>query len=176
MGKKLLFALFGLLVIPLLLGMLMVYNSVEKQVQSMENESVLAKDTVAKELITLKGRITESLLSDNANWTDFCIAVQNNDQDWIKENILSNQKVQFVIVSDLSGKVIGLDRTPKEFQGENLPQSLLQRIQKGEKVFTGLYNTSEGLAIISIGKIFDTDGNGEPTGLLVFGKYLNKKI
>jgi methyl-accepting chemotaxis protein len=178
MGKRLIIALFFLIILPMLIGLSLVYHNLGSQVTEMENESILDKDTIVKELIKLNMDINQNLLSTNAQWTDFQQSVINNDVPWIEENVLCIAQVQesisFAVISDLAGKVICQVDSPKEMQ-ENLQDSLLQRAKQGEKIYSGLYNTSYGLAIVSVAIILDNDGAGEPPGYIIFGSLLNKK-
>ena len=96
--------------------------------------------------------------------------------NWISENINSNlgiiPNVDFISTSDFNGKVISQAGDVKEFTGKLAFPNILGQMKK-KNDFSGLVQTSKGLAIIAVSRITNEEENAESSGMLIFGRLLD---
>ena len=174
---KFFLSLIVLIVIPQLLGLLMLYLQILDSSGKLEDEQILERYSVVNELIELNKQTLSSGLKTNTNWTDFQDAMLKEDAAWIDENINITKtifkNIDFIVSTNMTGKVVSSIDAPSEFEKDISALTLFKSIS-GEKMKSGLYQTSKGLALVSIGKIFDNDAGGEPPGLCIYGSLLNK--
>lgn len=174
---KFFLGLLVLIIIPVTIGLFMVYSNVMSSINELENEQILERYSVVNELIKLNKESLESALVTNTNWSDFQEAVLKKDIAWIEENVNTiktvMKNIDFIVTADIEGKVLSSVDVPDEFNRDVSGTPIFANI-KEEKVKTGLFQTSKGVALVSIGRIFDNEGQGQPPGFCIFGSYLNK--
>ena len=167
---------FLLLILPISIAGYYLYDQITNDLTQMEKERVTISSQATEDLINKYGKNLLDVTVTNSKWEDNRIAVQKEDLTWINENINSNlgiiPNVDFISTSDFNGKVISQAGNVKEFT-ENLAfPNILEQIKK-EKDFSGLVQTSKGLAIMAVSSITNEEEDSEPTGVLIFGRLLD---
>ncbi len=172
---KFFYGLVLLLVLPQLLGLYLVYNNVVGSVEKFEDEQILERYNSVNEIVDIKNQLLVPTLKTNTNWSDFRDSILKNDVPWIDDNINSIQSVvkdiDFTVTTDLQGKTLSSINSPPEFETTLNNASFFNNFGK-ETIISGLYQTSKGLALISVGKVYDSNGEGDPSGLCLFGKII----
>ncbi|UWG97216.1 methyl-accepting chemotaxis protein [Dehalobacter sp. DCM] len=164
--------------IPVLAGSLISYYLVSKDLAKIEQEQVLFSQQANERTVDfLADRIRQGVNSYGF-WEDAYNAVQSKDLAWINEQLVSvaaeDYSLNFVAVCDKSGKVIDSIGTEK-FSPNVLNDPLLQRVAHGqEKIVNGLYQASGKLALVAVCQILNNNGEGSPSGYLIFGQYLTE--
>jgi methyl-accepting chemotaxis protein len=107
------------------------------------------------------------------------MAIETGDLEWVETNVLSVEEalddIDFAVVADMSGKVISQTNAPTEFVTKLPLESIQKKWQEGKDIYTGLYNSeSAGLAMISVSKILNDEGQGQPAGILIMGSNFNQ--
>lgn len=112
----------------------------------------------------------------NSHWKDYRQAIQKKDVAWISSNVNISVGVvpnlNFAATTDLNGNLISQVGDVKEFSGESIGPDILNEL-KSKNEFSGLIQTSKGLAVIAVSKVTNEQGNANPTGILVFGRILD---
>ncbi|NTW05551.1 MAG: HAMP domain-containing protein [Peptococcaceae bacterium] len=172
---KFFYGLVLLLVLPQLIGLYLVYNNVVGSVEKFEDEQILERYNSVNEIVDIKNQLLVPTLTTNTNWSDFRDSILRNDIQWIDENINSIQTVvkdiDFTVTTDLQGKTLSSINPPEEFKTTLNNTSFFKNFGE-EATITGLYQTSKGLTLISVGKVYDSNGEGSPSGLCLFGKII----
>ena len=165
-----------LLVLPISIVGYYLYDQITNDLAQMEKERVTISSQATEDLINKYGQNLLDVAVTNSKWEDNRIAVQNEDINWINENINSNlgiiPNVDFISTSDFNGKVISQAGDVKEFTGELAFPNILGQMKK-KNDFSGLVQTSKGLAIIAVSRITNEEENAESSGMLIFGRLLD---
>ena len=164
------------LVLPISIVGYYLYDQITNDLAQMEKERVTISSQATEDLINKYGQNLLDVTVTNSKWEDNRIAVQNEDINWISENINSNlgiiPNVDFISTSDFKGKVISQAGDVKEFTGKLAFPNILGQMKK-KNDFSGLVQTSKGLAIIAVSRITNEEENAESTGMLIFGRLLD---
>ena len=130
---------------------------------------------MVKEVVKINNQFLVPTLVTNTSWSDFRDAILRNDIPWIEENINSIKTVvtdiDFIVTANLGGKTLSFVDSPGEFDATLENTSFFKNFGE-DKFKTGLYKTSKGLALIAVGKVYDSNGEGNPSGLCLFGKII----
>ena len=165
-----------LLVLPISIVGYYLYDQITNDLAQMEKERVTISSQATEDLINKYGQNLLDVTVTNSKWEDNRIAVQNEDINWISENINSNlgiiPNVDFISTSDFKGKVISQAGDVKEFTGKLAFPNILGQMKK-KNDFSGLVQTSKGLAIIAVSRITNEEENAESSGMLIFGRLLD---
>ena len=137
----------------------------------MEKERVTISSQATENLIEKLGETLLGVTKTNSKWEDNRIAVQKEDINWISENINSGigiiPNVDFISTSNNNGKIISQAGDVKEFSGSLAFPNILEQAKK-KKDFSGLVQTSKGLAIIAVSSITNEEENAESPGIMNF--------
>ncbi|MEH7075137.1 methyl-accepting chemotaxis protein [Neobacillus drentensis] len=175
---KMLSLIIILLVIPISIAGTYLYVHITGDLTQMEKERVLTTSMATEKLIKNFGNQLLDTTKSNAYWEDYRKAVENKDLTWIKENVNSIKdtvpNLHFIATSDLEGNVISEVGGVKEFSGKLGNPGIVEKL-KNSNDFSGLIQTSNGLAVIAVSKITNEDGKDSPTGILIFGRILDNK-
>ncbi|MDP4084025.1 MAG: methyl-accepting chemotaxis protein [Bacillota bacterium] len=167
-----------LLVLPILIAGYYLYSQVSNDLTQMEKERVQISSQASQSLINKLGANLLDVTKTNSHWEDNRVAVEKKDTNWITENINCGvgiiPNVNFISTIDFNGNIISQVGDIKEFTNTLLYPKILEQLKK-KSDFSGLVQTSKGLAIIAVSKITNEDGSAQPTGFLVFGRILDNK-
>ncbi|WP_248926849.1 ATP-binding protein [Paenibacillus hamazuiensis] len=167
-----------LIVVPLAAISAYFYNHEAAGWRQIEREkSLQLNQTAQKSLIRLGDSILGVTIT-NGYWEANRQAVLHSDRTWLEENISDMPgvvpNVDFVAETDLTGKVLVQAGNVEEFQGSVRYPYILQKFEKTRQ-FTGLMNTSKGIAVIAVSPVTGDTGEGEPVGLLITGHLLTNE-
>lgn len=166
---------FLLLVLPISLAGYYLYTQITNDLIEMEKERVTISSQAAENLINKYGQNLLDVTVTNSKWEDNRIAVQQEDLTWINDNINSNlgiiPNVDFISTSNFNGKVLSQAGDIKEFTGQLAFPAIVEQAKKND--FSGLVQTSKGLAVIAVSNITNEEENTKPTGILIFGRLLD---
>lgn len=127
----------------------------------MERERVLASSQATYNLIKKLGVQLLDTSKSNAYWEDYWQAVKDDDVQWISENVNSQSvsvpNLSFIATTDLNGNVISQIGDIKEFTGKPSNPAIIHNL-KNKNDFSGLMQTSKGLAVIAAAKITNDEG------------------
>ncbi|TYR78829.1 HAMP domain-containing protein [Priestia megaterium] len=167
-----------LLVLPIAISGYYLYAQITDNLTQMERERVQISNQATQKLIQKFGDSLLDGLTTNSNWEDFRVAVGNNDVKWINENINVAvdivPNVDFIATADFNGKVLSQAGDVNEFTGSVAELKIAEHL-KMKNDFSGLVQTSKGLAVIAVSNITNEEGNAEPTGMIIFGRLLDEK-
>jgi methyl-accepting chemotaxis protein len=173
--SQLLLLILIVFVIPsVLLGMYS-YKALNEKLEDSERERIVNSSQAAFKLLEGLDNLL-GVTKSNSYWEDHLNAVIAGDVTWIEDNVLVATEVvpdlSFVLSADLNGKVVAQTGDISEFMDDITSTGILERF-KEETDYSGLFMTSEGLAVIAVSQITDEAGEFEPVGALVFGRLLN---
>ncbi|MCL6571460.1 MAG: hypothetical protein K6T88_07205, partial [Bacillus sp. (in: Bacteria)] len=175
---KLLSLITLLLVLPTLFAGVYLYIHTSNDLTQMEKEKVTISHQATESLIKKFGDNLLGVNKTNSYWEDYRQAIKNKDGAWINDNVNSGisviPNVNFIATTDLEGKVISQVGGVKEFSGSSISSDIMNAL-KGNNEYSGLMETSKGLAIIAVSKVTNEEGNAEPTGILIFGRIVDNK-
>lgn len=167
---------FLLLVLPISLVGYFLHDQITNDLTQMEKEHVAKSSQATESLLKKFGDTLLDVTKTNSKWEDNRVAVQKEDLNWINVNINSSigiiPNVDFISTSDYNGKIISQAGDVKEFSGNLAFPDILEQAKK-KNDFSGLVQTSKGLAIIAVSSITNEEKNKEPTGILIFGRLLD---
>ena len=175
--SQMLLLIFCLVVLPISIAGYYLYSQITDDLTQMEKERVTVSSQATQSLLNKFGENLLGVTKTNSKWEENRIAVQKGDTTWINENINSGldiiPNVDFISTSDFNGKIISQVGDVQEFTGNLAFPTLLEQIKK-KKDFSGLVQTSKGLAIIAVSSITNEEETAQPTGILIFGRLLDK--
>lgn len=167
---------FLLLVLPISLVGYYLYDQITNDLTQMEKERVTISSQATESLIDKLGETLLGVTKTNSKWEDNRLAVQKVDRKWISENINSGigiiPNVDFISTSNYNGKIISQAGDVKDFSGSLAYPNILEQAKR-KNDFSGLVQTSKGLAIIAVSSITNEEENAESTGILIFGRLLD---
>lgn len=167
-----------LLFVPITIAASYLYFQITTNLTQMEKERVTISSQATEDLIEKLGENLLGVTKTNSKWEDNRIAVQQEDTNWIKENINSSidilPNVDFIATSDFNGNIISQTGNISEFTDNLAFPTLLEQTNK-KNDFSGLIQTSKGLAIIAVSNITNEEESAKPTGILIFGRLLDNK-
>lgn len=175
---KLLILIILLLVLPISSAGVYLYSHISSDLTQMEKEKATLSNQATQSLITKFGADLLAVNKTNSHWEGYRQAIQKKDVPWIKSNvdvavgIVPN--VNFLATTDLDGNIISQVGDVKEFSGKIISSEIVNTL-KGKNEFSGLIQTSKGLALIAVSKVTNDQGNAAPTGILVFGRILDNQ-
>jgi two-component system chemotaxis sensor kinase CheA len=168
-----------LIVMPLVILAFYFYSTMTTGLQDLEKEQAIVKGQAAEKMFAALGESILGVTITNGLWEDNRIALVNKDMDWLKQNIYSIPdlvpNINFVAEADLQGKVIIQKGDIAELSDIVQYPAIKERF-KDIKGFTGLANTSKGLAILAVSPITNDTGTSEPVGMLISGRLINNTI
>lgn len=165
--------------VPVLIGSMVSYYLVGKDLSKIEQEQVLFSQEANKSTVDFLADGVEQGVSSYGFWDDAYNALRTKDLDWIDEQLVGvaaeDYGLDFIVVCDDAGNII--DRSGTEtFSSNMITDPLLQRVAQGqEKIIQGLYQAAGGLALVSSCQILQTNEEGTPSGYLIFGQYLTEQ-
>ncbi|MHB8126676.1 MAG: methyl-accepting chemotaxis protein [Desulfitobacteriaceae bacterium] len=175
--KRITLVLFFVALIPVLLGGCINFWIVSRDLSKAEQEQAMFTAKSATNTIAILGQRTEQGARTYGFWDDAQKAVQEQDLQWIKDNIDIAQEdfeLDFGFSTDNSGII--LDSFGIEvFQGDISKHPLMKRIVAGEKLVSGIYQSPKGLVMAGAAHVLGNGAKGEKAGYLVFCKYLTEE-
>lgn len=174
---QIVFLVVLLLIVPLCIAGVFFYTSTTDNLHKIEQENALNVSLSARKVLDGLGtNLLDSVLT-NAHWEDNRKAVEARNVAWLEENmdvsvgIIPN--VHFVATADLTGKIISQKGDVGEFKNTFQLIAILEKLKQSAS-FSGIVQTSKGIAIIAVSKITDEAGTASPVGILVFGRLLDQ--
>jgi len=159
----------------------------EEEVVSLLNKATIALSYLQKEL--------SYLTIDWAEWDDTYELIQDSsyktllDYDLNNLNLhsLDNLNIDLVMIQNLDGEVIlaralnvdadGFDLIPERFLSIGRNKELFVDLSlENTKGRTGIVHLSHGYAMISWHPVVPSNLNGDPVGVLIFGRYLDEDV
>lgn len=165
---QLLLSVLLLLILPIALVGGYLYNTVMSNVEAMENERIVEASKSTHILIEKYGASLMDITRTNSHWGDHRDAVEARDTTWLEENmnvatdIVPN--LDFLFILDSKGQVLSQAGKVKDLPAKSIPP----------KDQFGLFETDQGLAILTFSAITDEAGTAPSPGTLVFGRLLDQ--
>ncbi|MDF2671270.1 MAG: hypothetical protein K0R67_3576 [Paenibacillus sp.] len=168
-----------LVVLPIVLLMIYFYNNTFSGLKLVEEEkSVLANRAAQLSIVSLGDTISGVTIT-NGYWEANRQAVLTGDTDWLNKNIRDMlgivPNVDFVAETNLQGKVLVQAGDVEEFTDMLKYPELLERF-KQEESFSGVLNTSKGVALVAVSQVTGDQGVEDAVGILITGRFLNEEI
>ncbi|MFD0678719.1 MULTISPECIES: ATP-binding protein [unclassified Paenibacillus] len=177
--KELLIWTILLIVVPLVAISFYFYEHEMSGWRQIEQEKSALTNEAAQKSVARLGDTILGVTITNGYWGDNRQAVLDSDQAWLDKNIKDMPgvvpDVDFVAETDLSGKVLVQSGDVAEFQDYIRLPFILEQFHKQRK-FTGLVNTSKGIAVIAVSQVTGDLGKEAPVGLLITGRLLTNEI
>jgi methyl-accepting chemotaxis protein len=174
---QVIFLVTSLLIIPLCVAGVFFYTSTTDNLHKIEQENTLNVSISARKVLDgLGANLLDSVLT-NARWEANRKAVEDKDVPWLEENmnvsvgIIPN--VHFLATADLAGKIISQKGDIAEFKDMLQLTAIFDRLKQADS-FSGIVQTSKGIAIIAVSKITDEAGTAPSVGILIFGRLLDQ--
>ncbi|MEK3721022.1 ATP-binding protein [Paenibacillus sp. FSL H8-0034] len=177
--RELLIWVVLLIVAPLVTVSILFYQHEMSGMNKIEQEKSILTNQTAQKLVERLGDTILGITVTNGYWEDNRQAVLNNDLRWIQDNVgvvpdvVPN--IDFVAETDLQGNVLVQSGDVAELKTKVLYPFILNKFQKEPK-FSGIVNTSKGLAIVAVAPITSNKGEAAPVGLVIFGRLLSDEI
>lgn len=173
---KILLLIIVLIVLPILIAGYVLKSQITDALTQMAQERAVSASYATTNLIGKFEDSLKSVLQSNSHWEDYRLAVQNKDVVWIEESVNVGTEIipnlHFISTADLQGNVISQAGDVKEFTGKLSRPEIIQKLQNNDS-FSGLMQTSKGLAIIVASNVTDEVGTAPATGVVIFGRILD---
>jgi two-component system chemotaxis sensor kinase CheA len=155
------------------------YFKATSGLKDLEKEQAIVKSAAAQKMFNQLGESILGVTITNGLWENNRQALIHKDMEWLKTNIYSIPDlvpdINFVAEADNEGRVIIQHGEIAELTNTvQLP--VIMEKYKDIKGFTGITNTSKGLAIVAVSPITDDSGKGEPAGMLITGRFIDDAI
>lgn len=178
--KKFTLAIFFIMILPTIIGVLVVNLTVKQNIYKFEEEQ--NQKNLKSVQATLSQKIEElqtSTFEGWGAWDDFYTGAKSKDLQWIQDNVFSTltDYKKFMIVTDLQGNVIDSynksDYFTKLKNIKNTP--LFSGINNKKNYYAGFVQLPDGIAIIGVSKIVHTNDIEctDASGVFVYGEYLS---
>lgn len=155
--------------------------------KNLEKQSIIQNAERAMELIAEELEQVKSVVRDWAPWDDTYLFVQNNNKDYIDNNLMestfTNLKVNFLVYINMDGEITHCSSINlKNGIQEDCPNSLigflaanpsLLRDERHSETLTGIALLAEHPALLAFAPILTSQFKGPIKGTLVAGRYLN---
>ncbi|NHN30029.1 ATP-binding protein [Paenibacillus agricola] len=168
-----------LIVVPLVAVAFLFYQHEMSGMTRIEQEKSTQTSRAAHKMVERLGDTILGVTVTNGYWEENRQAVLNHDLTWIEDsvgvvpNVVPN--IDFVAETDLQGNVLVQTGDVAEFTGQIGFPFLLERFQKDQQ-FSGVVNTSKGIAVIAVAPVTNNKGEAAPVGLVIFGRLLTNEI
>lgn len=154
-------------------------------------EHNLAHKNLVRAKLALKSqfRSLSSFLVDWSAWDDTYIFMKDHNTEYIKSNLgpesFEQQSISFMIYADSSNRVIwgkqynpvtGRLETADPDIIENIPYYNLQVSHKKDIHDTDLIRVSDKLYAVAFHRVIRSDFSGEPRGIMVAGRVIDRKF
>ncbi|MFN6568046.1 ATP-binding protein [Dendronalium sp. ChiSLP03b] len=121
----------------------------------------------------------KNLISGYANWTDLYNAVKTDNRVWIdkevSEQLLFSTDIDIVKVIHLPNEEIIGEAGSKKILNLPIVQEKIKYLNNKNNLSQELIDTgSQGLVLLSISPIYQSDGTGKPSGTLIAGQLMDK--
>ncbi|NPV93491.1 MAG: HAMP domain-containing protein [Firmicutes bacterium] len=176
--KQILVTLLFFSLVPLLLGGVISYYTINSDLGLIEQEQAVFNGKSSVSSFEFLGEQIMQAVKSYGFWNEAHEALVKKNTAWINDQVIdtaiTDYNLDFGAICDNSGKIIG------SFGSENFKNNLkedpiLTRVVSGEKIAQGVYEGSQGLALVGICQVLENEGQGETAGYLVYGKYINKE-
>lgn len=174
---RILAILIAFALVPVLIGGIINYTIINSALTKMEQEQATFATQASANTMAVLGDQMEQAAKTYGFWDDAHEAVRNKDVAWITDqiNVAANDfGVDFGITTDAQGIVLNAFGN-ENFTGDLSAQPILKRVIAGDKILSGMYQTPNGLALVGVAQVLNTNGEGEKAGYLAFGKYLTSE-
>ncbi|SFK68312.1 CHASE4 domain-containing protein [Paenibacillus sp. 1_12] len=177
--RELLIWVVLLIVAPLVAVSFLFYQHEISGMNKIEQEKSILTNRTAQKLVERLGDTILGITVTNGYWEDNRQAVLNHDLVWIQDNVgvvpdvVPN--IDFVAETDLQGNVLVQSGDVEELKTKVLFPFILAKFQKESK-FSGILNTSKGLAIVAVSPVTSNKGEADPVGIVIFGRLLSDEI
>jgi signal transduction histidine kinase len=173
---KILFFTFCASLIPVIFVLCLASRFVNQPLAELEKTRLDDQVLAFRGYMAATEKGLENLTASNSNWTDFFQAVQRDDRTWIKKEV-SQSTILATDIKDI--KIINSDNEVLDKSGivlDILPvQACIKRLQAENKLTYELIDTGEqGLILLGVAPIRQSDGKGKSQGTLVFGQLINR--
>lgn len=163
------------LMIPFITVGILGYSSLSNKLEQADKERIAGNSHSSLQLLKTLDNLL-GVTQSNSYWVDHWLAVDAGDAAWIEENVLVATDVvdqlHFVLTADTSGKVLAQVGDIPEFTGSIADDAIMEKYRQGED-FSGLVQTSEGIAVIAAARITDEAAEYPSNGVLIFGRLLD---
>ncbi|MFC4303602.1 ATP-binding protein [Cohnella boryungensis] len=170
--------IFLLVVLPGISVTAYFYITITGALKESAYEKELQTNYVAQRSIESLGETILGVTITNGYWEANRQALLSRDMEWLERNIGDMPRVvpniDFVAEADLEGRILVQAGDVEQFQNRIEVPHLLERFGE-EKTFSGLLDTSKGLAVVAVSQVTGDTGENGTAGLLVTGHYLNER-
>jgi two-component system chemotaxis sensor kinase CheA len=168
-----------LVVLPLVILAFYFYSTMTSGLKDLEKEQTIVKSQAAEKMFDKLGESILGVTISNGLWGDNRDALLNQDMEWLKQNIYTISdlvpNIDFVSEADLQGHVIIQHGDIAELT-ETVKLPIIMERFNDTKGFTGITDTSKGLAIVAVSPVTDDDGLSAPVGMLITGRLIDAAI
>ncbi|WP_162462939.1 ATP-binding protein [Paenibacillus psychroresistens] len=168
-----------LIVLPLVILAFYFYSTMTSGLKDLEKEQAIIKSQAAEKLFDKLGESILGVTISNGLWGDNRDALLNKDIEWLQQNIYTISdlvpNIDFVAEADLLGQVIIQHGDVSELTDLVKLPTIMERFQDTQG-FTGVTDTSKGLAIVAVSPVTGDDGLDKPVGMLVTGRFIDSAI
>lgn len=153
------------------------FTTISDRMTTLDDKATQDASTAAHGMLSILASHVMDVTITNSRWEDYREAIEQQNTDWIAENISSAvdivPNIDFVITADNKGKVLGQSGDFSEFK-ESIANTGIIEYTSSKGDFTGLLPTSKGVAFIAASKVTDEDNTLPSTGVLIFGRLLDE--
>jgi two-component system chemotaxis sensor kinase CheA len=168
-----------LVVLPVLALTVYFYITITSALKETGFEKELQTNHTTQKSIEALGETILGVTITNGYWEDNRQALLSHDMEWLQRNIADMTgvvpNIDFVAEADLEGRVLTQSGDVEQFTDRVKVPYLLAKFET-TKTFSGLLDTSKGIAIVAVSQVTSDDGSKESAGLLITGHYLNKEM
>jgi two-component system chemotaxis sensor kinase CheA len=168
-----------LVVLPLVILAFYFFSTMTSGLKDLEKEQTIVKSQAAEKMFDKLGESILGVTISNGLWGDNRDALLNKDTEWLQQNIYTISdlvpSIDFVAEADLQGHVIIQHGDVAEFT-ETIKLPTIMERYSDIKGFTGVTDTSKGLAIVAVSPVTDDDGLNKPVGMLITGRFIDAAI
>ncbi|MCD9022172.1 ATP-binding protein [Cohnella silvisoli] len=168
-----------LVVLPVIVLTFYFYITITSALKETGYEKELQTNHTTQRSIEALGETILGVTITNGYWEDNRQALLARDMEWLETNIADMPNVvpniDFVAEADLEGNVLVQSGDVDSFTDRVKVPYIFTKFETA-KTFSGLLDTSKGLAIVAISQVTGDKGDNGTAGLLITGHFLNKEI
>lgn len=177
---KILFFTFGASLLPVFVLSMTAWQLMKQPLIELEKTRLDDQVLAFRGYTDATGKGLKNLISGYANWTDLYNAVQTSNRVWIKKEVsdqlLFSTDIDIAKVINLSnGKIIG-EAGSRKLLDIPIIQAEIKYLNNKSNFSQDLIDTgSQGLILLGISQIYQSDGTGKPSGTLIAGQLMDKR-
>lgn len=157
LNRKFLFQMLLGILIPLFIGLFIMYYIISSSVQNIEIDKAKQNLQNVNNYFDVLTEFHGSAYQSYTQWADYCDAITKRDMQWLNDSVISavseDVPAEKILVFDKNGDIVGKTDIPKEWDVKNIKEISLFSKLENRGYCSGLARTSDGLYLLTVVKV-----------------------